>query len=184
MKDRAIYSHNSVSRGFVPHHLVSERQVAHDTILINMSEAIKEESNGNAGDLDEIPLPEYAEDLAVNVREGFDHTCEFVLRCHNNLKTKMDKRFDDLGAHIGVLQTIVENLQVQAPQAPPPVAQPPRDGRADDRHLPAQPLPQVEDHVGDAGFAAGYAPRQRHHDPRAEAIAHGGVNNRDRFRSR
>ena len=105
VKDRAIYSHDSASRWFVPHHLVSEHQVSHGTLLIKMS--VKSE---DAADLDEIPLPVYAEDLAANVREGFDHTCEFVLRCHNNLKTKMDKRFDDLGAQIGALQTIVENL--------------------------------------------------------------------------
>ena len=136
----------------------------------------------DAADLEEIPLPVCAEELAANVREGFDHTCDFVLRCHNNLKTKMDKRFDDLGAQIGALQTIVENLQVQAPPVVLEGAQPPRVGRVDDRHLPAQPPPQDDNQVGDAGFAAGYAPRQRHHDPRAEAIAHGGVNDRDQFR--
>ena len=101
MKDRAIYSHNSASRWFVPHHLVSERQVAHGTLLIKMS--VKSENSEDAADLDELPLLVYAEDLAANAREGFDHTCEFVLRCHNNLKTKMDKRFDDLGAQIGAV---------------------------------------------------------------------------------
>ena len=90
-----------------------------------MSETVKEEQKANMGDandLDGIALPVYAEDLAANVREGFDLTCDFVMRCHNNLKKKIDTRFDDLGAQIGALQTIVENLQGPAPQAPPPVA--------------------------------------------------------------
>ncbi|KAK1613578.1 hypothetical protein QYE76_019095 [Lolium multiflorum] len=133
--------------------------------------------------LDEEPLPMYAEDLAENVRGGFDLTCNYVLRCHNNLKEKMDKRFDDLSAQIGALQTIVENLQAPLPAArePPPAAPPPRDGRVGDHPLPVQPAPQVDDHAGNAAIAAGYAPRQRHHDPRVEALARGGANDRDRF---
>ena len=126
-----------------------------------MSDKVKAENNGDADDLDAVPLPVYAEDLAENVRKGFDLTCDFVLRCNTSLQTKIDKRFDDLGAQIGALQTIVENMQVpaRAAHAPLPIAPPPHDGRVGDRPLPAQPPARVAGHVGDADLPAGYVPR-------------------------
>ena len=68
----------------------------------------------------------------------------------------MDKRFDDLGAQIGALQTIVENLQAPVAAAQAPVAPPPRDGRVGERALQVQPPPRVDNHVGDDHLAAGY----------------------------
>ena len=144
-----------------------------------MSGPMKVETEANV--LDEEPLPKYAEDLVENVREGFDLTCDFVLRCHNNLKTRMDKRFDDLGAQIGALQTIVENLQAPVAAAQAPAVPPQRDGRAGELALQVQPPPRVDNHVGDAHIAAGYAPQPRHNEPRGEAAARGGANDRDRF---
>ena len=93
----------------------------------------------------------------------------------------MDKRFDDLGAQIGALQTIVENLQAPVAAAQAPVAPPQRDGRAGELALQVQPPPRVDNHVGDAHIAAGYAPQPRHNEPRGEAVARGGANDRDRF---
>ena len=64
----------------------------------------------------ELELPNFAEDLATNVKAGFDSTCQLIVQSHAALAAqiaKLSTRIDALG-----------DAPAVAPAPPPPVAQP------------------------------------------------------------
>ena len=124
-----------------------------------------------AADSEEIVRPVYADDIPQNIRDGFDHTCNYIKQCHDALGKRIDvliTRFDGLADIINMPATNSAPPQT-APAAPLRYAPPARDGHAGvhDRRLAAQP------HAGDDGLddgvdQVGYAPRPRHYEPRPE----------------
>jgi hypothetical protein len=80
-----------------------------------MVKSLNGENSVAAGEKkDELVLPVFAEDLATNVRAGFDSTCELILRSHAALTsqiTQLATRIDALG-----------DAPAHAPVQPPPAA--------------------------------------------------------------
>ena len=100
----------------------------------------------------DLVLPVFAEDLAPNVRAGFDSTCDLILRSHATLTTQIAQlatRIDALG-----------DAPTRAPVQPPPAVQP---GDV----LPRRPADYYAHHLvapaddGDLDDDAHYVPHQR-----------------------
>ena len=65
----------------------------------------------------EVPLPVYAEDLADNVRAGFDSTCVYVKDVSDALEERLNKKLDAITSRLDALTDTLTN--------PPARAEPP-----------------------------------------------------------
>jgi hypothetical protein len=104
----------------------------------------------------EIPMelvpPVFAEDLAPNVRAGFDSTCDFILRSHVALTAQIAQlatRIDAMG-----------DTTARAPMQPPPAAQPHDvvQCRPAEYYDPRQVVPAYD---GEHAVDTDYAPQQQ-----------------------
>ena len=85
-----------------------------------------------AADSEEIVRPVYADDIPQNIRDGFDHTCNYIKQCHDALGKRIDvliTRFDGLADIINMPATNSAPPHT-APAAPLRYAPPAHDGHA------------------------------------------------------
>ena len=99
----------------------------------------------------EVALPVYADDLADNVRAGFDSTCVYIKDCSDALEERLNKKLDAITSRLDALTDAVANQQARVD----PPAAPLRGAHAHD---------DLEDD-------AAYAPRQLRFDPRQAPAA-------------
>ena len=82
-------------------------KVVHGTVLIKMSTSVNK-GDEVATDSEEIVRPVYADDIPQNIRDGFDHTCNYIKQCHDALGKRIDvliTRFDGLADIINMPAT-------------------------------------------------------------------------------
>jgi hypothetical protein len=118
-----------------------------------MVNSVEGDNSVPAGDIPmELVPPVFTEDLAPNIRAGFDSTCDFILWSHAALTAQIAQlatRIDAMGDPIA-----------RAPMQPPPATQP-RDvvqRRPAEYYGPRQVAPAYEGELADD---ANYAPQQR-----------------------
>ena len=78
--------------------MVFRAKVVHGTVLIKMSTSA-DKGDEVATDSEEIVRPVYADDIPQNIRDGFDHTRNYIKQCHDALDERIDEmitRFDGL----------------------------------------------------------------------------------------
>ena len=60
----------------------------------------------------EVPLPVYADDLAPNVRDGFDKTCVYIKDCTDALEERLNSKFEVLNTRFDALTDTLRNTSV------------------------------------------------------------------------
>ena len=87
--------------------MVFRAKVVHGTLLIKMSTSVNKGDEA-AADSEEIVRPVYADYIPQNIRDGFDHTCNYIKQCHDALGKRIDvliTRFDGLADIINMPAT-------------------------------------------------------------------------------
>ena len=68
----------------------------------------------------EVALPVYADDLADNVRAGFDSTCVYIKDCSDALEERLNKKLEAITSRLDALTDTIVNQQARVD--PPPAA--------------------------------------------------------------
>jgi hypothetical protein len=105
----------------------------------------------------ELVPPVFAEDLAPNVRAGFDSMCDFILQSHVTLTAQI--------AQLATWIDAMGDTTARAPVQPPPAAQP-RDvvqRRPAEYYDPQQVAPAYDgEHADDTDYAPQQLPFATH----------------------
>jgi hypothetical protein len=135
---------------------------------------IAENSAGAALKAKEVTLPVYADNLADNVRAGFDNTCVYIKDCTDALVERLNSKLEAITSRLDALtDNLINLLAREEPHHAAPLRDvaPQRDGHVD--VLARRPVSPVHGGVAtDFEDDVGYAPRQPHFDARRAAHVH------------
>ena len=120
-----------------------------------------ENSEVHGDQQEELVAPEFAEDLAPNVRAGFDNTCDYIRRSHAALSAQITR----LAVRIDALGDAPARAVVQPPPAAPL-------GDVIPRRPAANYVHRQGNHVGELEDDADYAPQHRPFDARPAGAGH------------
>jgi hypothetical protein len=80
------------------------------------SSIIAENSTGAASKAKEVTLPVYADDLADNVRAGFDNTCVYIKDCTYALEERLNSKLEAITSRLDALMdNIINPLAKKSP---------------------------------------------------------------------
>jgi hypothetical protein len=132
---------------------------------------IAENSAGAASKAKEVTLPVYADDLADNVRAGFDNTCVYIKDYTDALEERLNSKLEAITSRLdGLMDNLINPLAREEPHHAAPLRDvpPQRDGLVD--VLARRLVSPVHGGVAaDFEDVVGYAPRQPHFDARRAA---------------